>query len=279
MSVSSSHSNRPLRGARFAGIAGIATLALQGCAGQTAASHTATTQPQVTPAAVTVPSADAGVVRGQVLDVNNAQPLANVVIAATSDALIGTQTAITDDNGAYSIGQLPPGRYTITYYYENSQFAAQGVDVAANAVTRSNVRIDPKNPQRVELNVETKSPLIDITTGQQGIHIGPDQPPPTAPRRAGRTASVTAGPRAPSAAPDPVRTINIVAPRFAAYAYETIVAPWVDIIATGVAPGNSALQHRVRIGSIDPFFGDVLHRNGVLSQTRMCFAGLGQCAQ
>lgn len=276
MSVSSSHSNRPLRGARFAGIAGIATLALQGCAGQTATGRSATAQPQT---AAALPSAASGVVRGRVVSAGNAEPLANVVIVATSDALIGTQTAITDDNGTYSVGQLPPGRYTITYYYGPSQFAAQGIDVAANAVTSSNVRIDPTNPQRVELDVETKSPLIDITTGQQGIHIGPDQPPPTAPRRAGSTASVTAGSRAPSSAPAPVRSVNIVAPRFAAYAYETIVAPWVDIIVTGVAPGNSALQHRVRIGSIDPFFGDVLHRNGVLSQTRMCFAGLGQCAQ
>ncbi len=269
MSVFPLLQNQTLRGMTVATIAGFVALALQACASQTAASQLATAQPQ--PAAAALPSAAAGVVRGRVVDVNSSEPLVDVVIVATSDALIGTQTAITDDNGTYHVAQLPPGRYTITYYYGPSQFAAEGIDVTANAVTSSNVRIDPTNPQRVELNVETKSPLIDITTGQQGIHIGPDQPPPTAPRRAG---SASANP----AAPGP-RTLNIVAPRFAAYAYETIVAPLVDVIVTGVVPRNSALQYRVRIGSADPFLSVLLYRDGVLSPTRMCFAGLGQCAQ
>jgi hypothetical protein len=47
-------------------------------------------------------------------------PLIGATIVATSPALLGEQTALTDENGCYFIRDLPLGTYDITVYYLDS---------------------------------------------------------------------------------------------------------------------------------------------------------------
>ena len=47
-------------------------------------------------------------IQGIVKDAKTAEPLAGVTIVATSPNMIGTQTAISDDTGAYRV-VVPPG--------------------------------------------------------------------------------------------------------------------------------------------------------------------------
>ena len=53
--------------------------------------------------------ATTGAIQGVVTDGKTGEKLAGVTVIVTSPALSQTQTAITDENGYYQIGQLPPG--------------------------------------------------------------------------------------------------------------------------------------------------------------------------
>ena len=61
------------------------------------------------------------VLTGTVVDANNKQPVADVVVTATSPNLQGEQLAVTDATGLYRIPQLPPGVYTLRFEKETFQ--------------------------------------------------------------------------------------------------------------------------------------------------------------
>lgn len=90
--------------------------------------------------------ADSGAVTGQVLD-SNGQPLANVeviiAVAATRQAS-GTFTVSTDAGGVFRIGNVPPGRYTITIRGSGAQTTTFEIEILANAVTTAEpVQLEP----------------------------------------------------------------------------------------------------------------------------------------
>ena len=57
-----------------------------------------------------------GALLGRMRDPNNQEPLAGVTIVATSPSMEGTQTAISDEAGWFSL-VLPPGDYHVIFYY------------------------------------------------------------------------------------------------------------------------------------------------------------------
>ncbi len=67
--------------------------------------------------------------------------------------------------------------------------------------------------------------------------------------------------------------------RFPATTYQEHLAPWANVAVTASNFSPGARTTIVRQPSNDPFFDILLYQDGVLSPTRMCFAGLGQCAQ
>lgn len=66
-------------------------------------------------------SANAGIPPGQlcgvVVDKRSRKPLPGVTIAATSSALQGARTEITDSQGEFCMGPLSPGVYELGFYY------------------------------------------------------------------------------------------------------------------------------------------------------------------
>src|SRR5712671_5007122 len=60
----------------------------------------------------------AGVISGVVLDATTQAPLAGAVIAARSPALLGEQSAVTDDAGAFEMTMLPPGSYALAVQHD-----------------------------------------------------------------------------------------------------------------------------------------------------------------
>lgn len=81
-----------------------------------------------------------GELTGRVTDSTDAL-LPGVRVTATSPALQGARTAVTDGNGAYKIPFLPPGDYTVTYQLDGFQTAARDVKISAAQTTPSNVRM------------------------------------------------------------------------------------------------------------------------------------------
>ena len=73
-----------------------------------------------------------GTIIGQIVEQKTREPLAGVTLVASSPALQGEQTAISDESGRYVIANLPPGRYTVIAYY-----ADQTVQRSAIVVRRA----------------------------------------------------------------------------------------------------------------------------------------------
>lgn len=86
-------------------------------------------------------AAQSSVIIGSVISAVSKQPLADVVITATSPNLQGEQTVVTDNQGNYRIPQLPPGAYTMRFEAD-----------AYKTFTRSDIQLHPDRTIRV--NVE-----------------------------------------------------------------------------------------------------------------------------
>ena len=71
-----------------------------------------------------------GIISGLVLDATTQAPLAGAVITARGPALIGEQTAVTDDAGAFEITMLPPGTYALAVQHDGFlPFSPEGLVV------------------------------------------------------------------------------------------------------------------------------------------------------
>ncbi|MBP9085412.1 MAG: von Willebrand factor type A domain-containing protein [Kofleriaceae bacterium] len=116
-------------------------------------------------------TATTGMVRGIIKDSKTGEPLIGVTIIATSPALKGTQSAVSDENGLYVITSLPPGVYTISFYYADAQVNSTGVRVNANGTTTNNAAINPDAGKSEVITIKAKAPQIDVSTTQQGLRI------------------------------------------------------------------------------------------------------------
>ncbi|NVB79590.1 MAG: carboxypeptidase regulatory-like domain-containing protein [Kofleriaceae bacterium] len=67
------------------------------------------------PAEVT--AGTSGAIQGAVTDDKTGERLVGVTVVVTSPALPQTLTAITDEDGTYRVDHIPPGDYTVTFYY------------------------------------------------------------------------------------------------------------------------------------------------------------------
>ena len=71
---------------------------------------------------------------GVVKDAKTAEPLAGVTIIATSPQMMGTQAAISDENGNYKL-DVPPGEYRVTFYYADVTLERNNVHVMLDHTT------------------------------------------------------------------------------------------------------------------------------------------------
>ncbi len=101
-----------------------------------------------------------GTLRGQVTD-----PSGAVVTNATVAVLVSggqTHSATTNRSGGYEIGNLPPGKYTVTANAQGfAVFVQNDVDVAAGQVAQFNIALDI-NVQQEKVNVEAEGPQLDV---------------------------------------------------------------------------------------------------------------------
>ena len=119
------------------------------------------------------PLADArsGALSGTLTDSHTGQKLAGVTVVATSPSSKQVQSAITDDRGTYSIGQLPPGSYLVTFYYGDQTIERSGVQVSANKTTPVFQKLDTSRSAGEVIAVTGSAPSIDTTSTEQGITI------------------------------------------------------------------------------------------------------------
>ena len=104
--------------------------------------------------------ATTGILRGQVTD-----PSGAVVTNATVAVLVSggpTHSATTNRSGAYEIGNLAPGKYTVTANAQGfAVFVQNDVDVAAGQAAQFNIALDI-SVQKEKVNVQEETPQVDV---------------------------------------------------------------------------------------------------------------------
>jgi TonB family protein len=76
-----------------------------------------------------------GIISGIAVDATDQAPVAGAVITARSPALLGEQSAVTNQAGAFEMTMLPPGTYSLSVKREGFlPFSAEGVAVRGRRV-------------------------------------------------------------------------------------------------------------------------------------------------
>jgi len=76
-----------------------------------------------------------GIISGVVLDASTQAPLARARITARSPVLMGEQSTVTDDAGAFEMTMLPPGNYALAVQHEGFlPFSPEGLVVRGRRI-------------------------------------------------------------------------------------------------------------------------------------------------
>ena len=111
-----------------------------------------------------------GTIRGVVRD---AQGLAmpGVTVTATSPALQGPRVETTDTAGAYTLVNLPPGAYTVTFELSNFETVSRQTNVALGLVVEQNITMRAAGiTEAVTVVAETPAPIATPVVGANIKH-------------------------------------------------------------------------------------------------------------
>jgi len=109
-----------------------------------------------------------GSVSGRIAD-ENGGPLPGVTVEATSPALQGTQSAVTDDRGGYRLPVLPPGSYQVTATLQGFATETKPITVALGANSVADFRMRPSASATVIVTGEV--PVINTTSTTIGTNL------------------------------------------------------------------------------------------------------------
>ncbi len=116
-------------------------------------------------------SGTTGAIQGVVTDGASGEKLAGVTVIVTSPALSQTQTAITDENGTYQVGALPPGDYLVTFYYADITVERSGIHVGVDKTVPVFQKLNTSAAGGETIKIQDTAPTIDPTSTTQGITI------------------------------------------------------------------------------------------------------------
>ena len=108
-----------------------------------------------------------GTVTGSVESIDGGR-LPGVMVMATSTALQGERTAVTDVNGIYYLRALPAGTYTISFAISDFQPSTrENVGVNVGGITEVNATMSlAALTETVTVTAEAPSPIAGVTTSQ-----------------------------------------------------------------------------------------------------------------
>ena len=122
-------------------------------------------------------SSTTGAIEGTVSDQNGA-PVANATVTATSPNLLGSgQAAQTNSDGKYQIGNLPPGKYTVTITEQAGFGKLERGDVTVNLskTTTVDLTVLPLGAQAQVTITGSDVAAVDVTSTTAGTNVSSDQ--------------------------------------------------------------------------------------------------------
>jgi outer membrane receptor protein involved in Fe transport len=117
-----------------------------------------------------------GAIEGTVVDVNGAA-VPGVTVSITGPNLIRAQSATTNDEGFFSIPQIPPGRYTILVEAAKGFARFEQTDVEVNLTRRSTLAVTLRPAGATETVEVTASSgaAVDVSTNTAGTNVSTEQ--------------------------------------------------------------------------------------------------------
>ena len=103
-----------------------------------------------------------GVITGRITDPSGAV-LPGVSLSLTGPAIMGARTAVSDEQGGFRFGLLPPGAYTLKFELQGfNSIVREGIQLTAGFTSTLNVTMDVGAVSE-SITVVGASPLIDVT--------------------------------------------------------------------------------------------------------------------
>ncbi|HUH04034.1 MAG TPA: TonB-dependent receptor, partial [Kofleriaceae bacterium] len=112
-----------------------------------------------------------GALQGVAREAGTRDLLAGVLVVATSPALLGEQTTMTDDRGGFKITSLPPGKYLVTFHYAGVAVKFRDVNVGLNHTTAVYATID-LDTAGATYEFDGNAPVLDPTQSKHVYLIG-----------------------------------------------------------------------------------------------------------
>ncbi|MBI1872737.1 MAG: TonB-dependent receptor [Acidobacteria bacterium] len=102
-----------------------------------------------------------GSINGTITD-NTSAVLPGVTVTATSPAMMGSQTAISNEQGQYRFPSVPPGTYKLTYEMQGfSSVVRDGIIVNIGFAATVNIQLQLASLQE-SVTVSGQSPVVDV---------------------------------------------------------------------------------------------------------------------
>ncbi len=114
-----------------------------------------------------------GSINGTVAD-NTGGMLPGVTVTASSPAMMGVQSAVTNETGNYRFPAVPPGAYTLTYELSGfSTIKREGIIVNLGFAATVNVQLQVASLQET-VTVSGASPVVDVTNTSANFNLTQD---------------------------------------------------------------------------------------------------------
>jgi hypothetical protein len=119
------------------------------------------------------PAQTTGSINGTVAD-NTGGMLPGVTVTAASPALMGVQTAVTNETGSYRFPAVPPGTYVLTYELPGfNTVKRDGIVVNLGFAATVNIQLQVASLQET-VTVSGASPVVDVTNTSTNFNVTQD---------------------------------------------------------------------------------------------------------
>ncbi|MBI2374421.1 MAG: TonB-dependent receptor [Deltaproteobacteria bacterium] len=108
----------------------------------------------------------AGKITGRVVEETTKNPLVGVTVTVTSPALQGEQTEFTDENGTFTITELPPGEYLVRFYFADLWVERPGVVIRADQTLAVNIEFPTQQAETKTYTITERAPTVDVGSTQ-----------------------------------------------------------------------------------------------------------------